>query len=267
MDHATFQELAAGAAIEDLDPDEQRAFDRHLDGCASCRRLSADMGAVIGELALAAPVLHPPSTLRGEVFAALRTASPAPAALGPTGSIATVPSPGAVRRSMPERLWQWGGLAMAAAVAVVAVGLGTENLRLGAELAAADGALAGARAELAARQAAVAVAADPGHVTVAMHPEPVAPTARAVVMYRPGTEEAFLMATDLPATPTGQVYQLWYADAAGVHALGTFPYDGDGPFVAPFGVDLSSSAAAMVTLEPAGGAVGEPGPQVIFGEL
>jgi hypothetical protein len=75
------------------------------------------------------------------------------------------------------------------------------------------------------------------------------------------------MANDLPATPAGRVYQLWYADAAGVHPLGTFHHDGSGPFVAPFGVDLAGSVAAMVTLEPEGGAQGDPGPEVIFGEL
>jgi hypothetical protein len=37
--------------------------------------------------------------------------------------------------------------------------------------------------------------------------------------------------------------------------------------VVPVGVDLAGSSAAMVTLEPTGGAVGEPGPQVVFGEL
>ena len=59
----------------------------------------------------------------------------------------------------------------------------------------------------------------------------------------------------------------WHADAAGVHALDTFQHDGDGQFLTRFGVDLGSSAAAMITLEPEGGAVGEPGPQVAFGEL
>lgn len=75
------------------------------------------------------------------------------------------------------------------------------------------------------------------------------------------------MAMALPATPAGQVYQLWVADDTGVHALGTFHFDGQGAFVAPFGVDLGDSAAAMVTREPEGGAQGEPGPQVVFGEI
>ena len=165
------------------------------------------------------------------------------------------------------RIARWGSLAAAAVFAIVAVGLAAQNQRLDEQVAAANAALAEAQVQLLARQAAVAVAADPGTVTVALHSEPVAPTADAVVMFRPGTTEAYLLANDLPATPTGQVYQLWFADAAGVHALGTFHHDGEGPFVAPFGVDLASSAAAMVTLEPEGGAVGEPGPQVVFGEF
>jgi len=115
--------------------------------------------------------------------------------------------------------------------------------------------------------AAMAVVADPEHVSTALHPEALAPASAAVVLYRPGSTDAFLLATDLPPTPDGQVYQLWWADATGVHALGTFRYDGNGPFVAPFGVDLAEGAAAMVTLEPTGGATGEPGPQVVFGEL
>ena len=31
------------------------------------------------------------------------------------------------------------------------------------------------------------------------------------------------MAANLPPTPAGHVYQLWYADTAGVHPLGTTP--------------------------------------------
>jgi hypothetical protein len=87
------------------------------------------------------------------------------------------------------------------------------------------------------------------------------------VVYVPGTDEAWLVAHGLPATPADHGYQLWFADAAGVHGLGTYSFSGEGTFVAPFAVDLASSKAAMVTLEPVGGAVGDPGPQVVFGEL
>lgn len=281
MDHATLRELAAGSALDDLDRGESEELDRHLAACEPCRRLATDLDEVVGELALVAPVLRPPADLRGSVLAALREPPRPGLTLVPDTGNATMPTTGGAgvvvagsasdavdRRSLAAaRIARWGVIGAAAVFAIVAVGLGVQNRQLDADVAAANAALAQARVELEARQAAVAVAADPGHVTVALHAEPVAPGAHAVVMYRPGTTEAFLMATDLPATPAGQVYQLWYADAAGVHALDTFAFDGDGPFIAPFGVDLTGSAAAMVTLEPQGGAVGDPGPQVVFGEF
>lgn len=260
MDHAALRELAAGAALDDLDGGERRELERHLDACASCRRLATELDDVVSELALAAPMLHPPADLRGHVLAALHEPGGTPLSLVPSARRAA-------RAETVERIARWGGLAAAAVFAIVAVGLAVQNQQLDEQVAAANAALADARVQSLARQAAVAVAADPGHVTVALHAEPVAPAASAVVMFRPGTNEAYLLANDLPATPAGQVYQLWFADAAGVHALGTFHHDGDGPFVAPFGVDLGASAAAMVTLEPEGGAVGEPGPQVVFGEF
>lgn len=264
MDHAALRELAAGAALDDLEPDERGELDAHLAGCGPCRRLAAELDDVVGELALVAPPMHAPVDLREHVLAALRD-SPRPAL--------SVVAGGAAERSVertPRRsggLVRWGGLAAAAVLAIVAVGIGSQNRQLSDEVAATRLQLVEARQTLQERGAAVAVVADPRHVTVALHAEPVAPSAHAVVMFRPGTTDAFLMATDLPATPAGQVYQLWYADAAGVHPLDTFRFDGEGPFIAPFGVDLASSAAAMVTLEPEGGADGEPGPQVVFGEF
>jgi hypothetical protein len=283
MDHATLRELAAGAALDDLDPTERAELGRHLSTCAPCRRLSTELDDVVGDLALIAPPLQPPTALRASVLAALRdprgTAGSgggpaltlvAPTVLGAAPS-ATEADAGARDRAgrSSGRTWigRWGGLAAAAVFAIVAVGLGARGVQLADEVAATSTALAEAQAELAARQGAVAVVADPGHVTVALHAEPAAPSADAVVLFVPGTTESYLMANGLPATPDGHVYQLWFADDTGVHALGTFHHDGTGPFVAPFGVDLGPSAAAMVTLEPEGGAVGEPGPQVIFGEF
>lgn len=278
MDHATLHELAAGAALDDLDPSERGQLDDHLTTCSSCRRLSAELDDVVGELALVAPALHPPAELRGQVLAAIHqsagprlTLVPAATAAGSvrtrSSTVAPTITPADGHPARRTAVTRWAGLAAAAVFAFAAVGLGVQNQQLSEEAAAANVALAEANAELGARQAAVAVALDPAHVTVTLHAEPVAAAANAVVMFRPGTTDAYLMATELPATPAGQVYQLWFADAAGVHALGTFHHDGQGPFVAPFGVDLASSAAAMVTLEPEGGAVGEPGPQVVFGEF
>jgi hypothetical protein len=253
-DHADARLLAAGSALDDLDPSERRAYEAHVLGCGSCRSLSWDLDDVLGDLALLAPARRPPDALRRGIMDALR--------VEPSADIVEL------RRSTRRlRTVSLGAVGLAAALAVVAVGIGARTVELSDAVAANTAALAAAEARLGHQAAAMALVADPAHVTASLHAESLAPTATAVVLYRPGTTDSYLMADRLPATPAGSVYQLWYADAAGVHALGTFTHDGRGPLVVPFGVDLGASAATMVTLEPVGGARGEPGPQVVFGEL
>jgi hypothetical protein len=261
MDHTTLRELTAGAALDDLDPAERAELDGHLATCLECQALAGQLDDVLGDLALLAPDLRPPSSLRGQVLTALR--EPVQVRYErPSMPVALV-----TRRDRPDRRPLIASLGLAAALAVVAVGLGARTVQLNGDLEAAQAAVVAAESRVAARNAAMAVVADPEHVTAALHAEPIAPGVESVVVFRPGSDEAYLMATDLPPTPAGRVYQLWYADAEGVHPLGTFHHDGTGPFIAPFGVDLTHSVAAMVTLEPEGGAQGTPGPEVIFGEL
>ena len=251
MDHGALAQLAAGAALGDLEVAEREELDRHLPSCSSCQALSADLDEVVCDLSLAAPTVWPPSSLRRDILAALRAA----AGPAPMERPVVLPSPG-----RPPRFAAWGSLGLAAALGVVAIGFGAA-----ASSAAADA--AEAQAKVAVREGAAALLGDPRHLAADLHAEAVAPGATAFVVYTPGSTNAYVMAMNLPPTPQGQVYQLWVADGAGVHPLGTFPFDGEGAFVAPFGVDLGASAAAMVTLEPVGGAQGEPGPQVVFGEF
>ncbi len=156
---------------------------------------------------------------------------------------------------------------LAAALVIVSLGTWSSVANLRAELVQQRASIAASQGELALQGAATAVALDPRHATAALAPKVVAPAAVAQVVYRPGTDQAYLIARDLPATPPGKVYQLWYADDAGVHSLATVSFDGNGALIVPFGVDLGGKAAAMVTLESVGGARGTPGPQVVFGEL
>ena len=150
---------------------------------------------------------------------------------------------------------------------VASLGIGGRVLDLQSQLDSQNRAVATAQQHLALQAAAMAVVLDPLHLAAGLEPEPAAPSAIAQVVYRPGTDQAYLMADHLPATPPDHVYQLWYADGSGAHALSTFAFDGAGAFIAPFGVDLGGKAAAMVTLEATGGSTGEPGPQVVFGQL
>jgi anti-sigma factor RsiW len=259
MDHGALRELAAGAAFEDLEPLERAALDGHLATCPDCRSLAAELDQLMADLALVAEERQPPASLHGDVIHAIRSGETAVAPLHPVRPMAP-PAPApmrpfASRRS--TRLPALAGLAAAAAFAVIAAGLGVRGQALEVDLAAV-------RADQARDRAVLAVAADPSHRTAGLH-APTGPSA--TVVWVPGTDDAFLVSHNLPATPAGQVYQLWHADESGVHPLGTFTHDGEGPLVADFGVDLARSSAAMVTLEPAGGAQSEPGAEVVFGDL
>ena len=77
MIHRAFRELAAGAALDDLEPAEARRLDDHLAGCVRCRRDRAALVDVAAALALVAPTRRPPAGLKRRMVASI-TASRAP---------------------------------------------------------------------------------------------------------------------------------------------------------------------------------------------
>ena len=276
MDHDAFRELAAGAVLEDLDPGELERLDGHLAACPECAAVAEQLHDVVWDLALLTPEMAPPPTLQGAVLDAVRASTLEEPVrihaerISPPDSVATDTAAAAATDGRPRRpRWQtFAPLALAAVLGVVAVGLGVRVTQLTQQNVAAVAAAEDAQAQVAAREGAMAVLVSPDHQTASLAPEALAPNATAVAVFEPGTTQSYVMVADLPATPAGHVYQLWYADTNGVHALGTYHHDGTTAFVAPFGVDLSASDAAMITLEPDGGAAGgEPGPQVVFGTL
>ena len=270
MEHRAFRELAAGAALDDLERAEAADLADHLAVCAPCRRDADELADVAALVALAAPVRRPPAALKGRVVAAI-AASDRPLAGLPAGAAAEpIDFAAAVATRGSTRSWRTAGLVGLAAAVVLAVATGSllvENRALDGRLATTTAQRDAAAARLATNTAAMTVALAPDRSTVALRPEPLAPGAVAYVVYRPGTSDAWLMATGLPATPAGSVYELWAADAAGVHAGPTFTCDATGPCLASFGMDLGGMTATMVTLEATGGATANPGPQVVFGQL
>ena len=286
----TQQLLAAGAVLDDLAPDEHAVYEAHRATCAACRQLELELDHVLGDLSLVVPERMPPPDLLGGIRRALAAEADA-AATGPTASApmaatgprpvlvaepVPVPGPAPARPAaagtvVPLRRSLRGpviaSLALAAGLGVVALGLGARSWSLQQDLDAASAQVASLETALARSGDAMTVAMDPSHVTVALHGDALAPAAEAAVVFVPGADRSYLVARNLPATPSGHGYQLWYADAAGVHPLQTVSFDGSGTFVAPIGVDLADSSAVMITLEEDGGATGDPGPQVVFGEL
>lgn len=273
-DHDRFLQLIAGRELGELDIAESAELDAHLAGCAACTAEARIMAEAAAAIAFAAPVRRPPEGMRSSILAAIHAEAAVETVTAPASS-----RPAPAREALSARpsggwlAWLRGRRLRLATVGLVgvlvvgSVGIGVRALDLQSQLDAQTRAVAAAQQRVALQGAAMAVILDPKHVAAGLTAEPVAPSAIAEVVYRPGTAQAYLIADGLPATTPGHVYQLWYADAAGVHPLSTSAFDGHGAFIASFGVDLGGKTAAMVTLETTGGSTGQPGPQVVFGEL
>ena len=259
-DHHAFRELAAGAALDDLSPFERIRFGIHARTCRACAALRRDLVDTTSMLSLAPSQRPAPPELRVAIVRSIarETGSDRPPAL----ELASLR-----RETRRLRAVSLAGLAAAVVLAIGLVGLGARAVSLSDQLATAEAGARSMTARLTARDDAMAVALAPGGVTAPLGAMPGADGALASVVYAPGSGKAYLVATSLPPTPSGHVYQLWFADAAGVHPLGTFTSDGGGVVVVGFGTDLAGKKAAMVTLEPDGGTTGAPGPEVLFGAL
>ncbi len=98
-----------------LEPDEARAFVRHLERCAVCRDEVASLAPVVDALPASAPPLPVPASLRRRMLRAARAEPKARRA--------------PLRRSAPAG-WLALGLAVAAAVLVVQIGIPRARTRV-----------------------------------------------------------------------------------------------------------------------------------------
>jgi hypothetical protein len=273
IDHAVYAELVAGRAFDDLARDEQLALGAHLPGCSSCQALDHALGDVMTELAFAARPRHVPAGLGASIMAAV-------AAPVSTGSAARTPSPTAalvapMNATLPTASWlgrirarlSVPGLAFGAAALAIIFLVGGYALNLGDRLDRAQRTADVALTELASRDAALAVVADPTHRSATLTGRHSGDAGVATLVYKPGSASTYLLVDGLPANAAGSVYQFWYADGSGVHPGLTFDYPGSGAELVPVKVDLGGSQAAMLTLEPTALAHTQPGTDVVFGEL
>ncbi|MEJ7754427.1 MAG: anti-sigma factor [Candidatus Limnocylindrales bacterium] len=256
MDHSGLRELIAGGVLGGLDRSERVTVDEHLSACGACRRLEGQLSGVAMELSLCVEPRHAPPALRGYVLGALPEV--------PRGS-ARWSLPARSGRASTWRGWAPAGLSFALAAALLVAGAGWLTAR--SELDETRALLAAATAEQSTQVAAMQVVADPSHATAWLEPSGAGFENAVLMVYLPGSEQAYLVASGLPATPEGRVYQFWHADATGVHAGLTFAVTEPEVVLIAVDLDLARAQAAMLTLEPVGGAQGQPGPDVVFGEL
>ena len=172
------QDQAALYALGLLDADEDAAFQSELRANAELRDLVRELREAAGDLALTAPLVLPPASLKERIM----------------GEIATkrvIPMP-TERASLGWIPW-----AIAAALAVFCGLLALDRARLE-------------------RQLAETRAADPLMQTSFYTLAPAAPApaeAKATVAWQPGRQSGVIRISNLPAPEPGKDYQLWAVDA------------------------------------------------------
>lgn len=261
MTHDELRELSGGYALGILDEPERRAFEAHVSTCASCAAEIRDFMAVASALALDVPQVEPPASLRDRVLRAATSPAPQGAVVE---SIAGRRAASEQRPPGRERLFAL----LSAAAAVIAVALGGYAVSLQRRIAvleeqvrvAADRA-AQSQQQLVQLRAAtdqstqvrqILAAGDLRRIDLAGTRVAPATTGRAFWSQREGLVVAF---ANLPATQTGQVYQLWVIPPGGTPidaGLLELQPDGRALALATSGTSLQVGTVA-ITLEPAGG--------------
>jgi anti-sigma-K factor RskA len=172
------QDQAALYALGLLGEDEDVAFESELRANAELRDLVRELREAAGGLALAAPSLLPPASLKQRIMSEVGLE---------TKRVARMRSPS----------FGWVPWAIAAALAVFCGLLAIDRVRLE-------------------RQLAETRAADPLMQTTFYTLAPSAPApadAKATVAWQPGRQSGVIRISNLPAPQSGKDYQLWAVDA------------------------------------------------------
>jgi anti-sigma-K factor RskA len=214
MDSGTIHELSAAYALDALDPAEEREFEQHLRTCDECREDVASFEAAAAALAFGVESPEPPPALRGRI-------------------LERVESERAVVVPFRRRRLSFGVVSgLAAAAAVVAIGLGIWAASLSNDLDAA--------------REVNRVLADPAARTIELQGADgrlvVAPEGKAALVVR-----------DLDPAPEGQTYEAWVIEGkTPPKPAGLFNGD-DRHDLLLLDQKVPPNAVVAVTVEPDGG--------------
>jgi anti-sigma-K factor RskA len=238
--HVELKANAAGYVLGSLDPEERRAFESHLAGCAECAEEVASLRPVLGALATAVPQVTPRAELRQRVVSG--------------ADLKTRPYTTHDRKSPAALVW----LPLAAAI-VIAVGAGVYAMRLHRQIGELQ-------AQFDQAQATTAVLAAPDLARIDLQGQQVAPGARARALWSRSRGLVFT-AANLPPAPAGKSYQVWVVTAQAPVSAGLLTPDPSGVgthyYMTP--ADIAPPVAVAVTLEPAGGVPAPTGERYLVG--
>ncbi len=237
--HEQFAEDLALYALESLEGTEREALEKHLEGCASCRR---ELELVRGDLSLLALTTagpKPPGRARQRLMSAIATEPRLPIA------------PGSERQ---HRSW-WPGLGWIAAVAMalLCIGLLRQNSTLQRDVASLRAQFSDQGRKLEQANEIVATLLDPEATKIELVAVGNKPQPRGKAIYERRNRNLIFLASNLPLLPAEKIYELWLFPANGGApiAAGLFKPDARGSATVvnpplPEGVEAKNFA---VTLE------------------
>jgi anti-sigma factor RsiW len=247
MNDGDLHGLCGAYVVDAVDDVERARFEAHLAGCAECQAELSSLRAAATELS-SETIATPPASLRASVLrdiSAVRPlpplvtshAEPAPEAItSPASAAPAAPASLDARRAeRARRVPQLGRWLVGAAAAVLVAAGGvvwqpwsqeTTNVQLTAEqqvLRAGD----------------------------AQRFEKNVGAATATVVRSPSLKKAVIVTANMPAAPTGKVYELWLQQGKTMVSAGLMP-PGKANTVLLDG-DAASAQGVGITVEPAGG--------------
>jgi hypothetical protein len=228
----------------------------HLLICPACQQILHDYSHVVQLLPFDAPPVSPPAALRERLIAAVAAEVVPPTPLPRPARISALPAPPRQRR------WPlfgvWGALGAALIAIVLLFGW---NISLQQQLATQTTALTASREGW---QSLVVMMNDPTLVSYRMSGS----VAHGTLWGVPQREIACLMIEDLPAPPSGQIYQVWLQTASGWSSVGTYEFrPGNRWFMIRPAQAFGTYRAVLVTTEPAGGSQAPTGPALLQSDL
>ena len=261
-EHEQFAEDLALYALGALDGVERQTLEKHLEGCASCRRELELLRGDASLLALSTAGPKPPARSRQRLMAAIAAEPHMPV---------VVPA-----SERPQYSWRsafgWPAVRWGAAVAlvVVCIGLMRQNSTLQQHVDSLRAQFADRGIKLEEANQTVATLLDPEATKIELVAAGSKPQPRGKAIYRQRNRNLIFFASNLPPLPAEKIYELWLfpADGGAPIAAGLFKPDARGSATVvnpplPVGVAAKNF---VVTIEPQSGSHEAPrGTPVIVG--
>ena len=217
-----FDDLKEAYALGALSEEERQEVEDYLRTHPELLAEVDDLRSVANLIALAPQEYEPSPKLRRDLMNRISSS--------PDTTPAADPSP---RQAGLWRLFGPGGLAAAAVLALVTIGMFAWNASLQEENRALQGQLQGQR-------------------TYALEGTGTAQEVQGEVV-RLGDERAILVAEDLPDPPEGETYETWILREDVPEPAGLFEPNDAGVAAAPIEGSIEGADAVAVTVEPLGG--------------